>query len=265
MYGTLFLRSALTHWRSVAVLVVLGTSATGLGAAGRPPQFRSHLQLVATFTKVHRAPVARLAAARPDVDAAPAPDPTSAVAVGHALGADERLIESRVRGFAQKATGVAVTTDVRRSLGLPYSADELGARITAWSPLNTTLIEIVVRDTDRQRAARVGAAVGSALVALAGQEKLPEDDPEPLRLDLAVRQAASTAASADPVPWLPYLAGGALGGLLAGVGLAMQRVLLRRRGETMLGWARERWRVRAAAARSVARLANERFWGPGWR
>jgi hypothetical protein len=268
MNGTLFVRAGLTHWRSVTALMLLGISVTGLSAAGRTPEFRSHMQLVATFTTVHREAVARLAPANPEpppAGAPPAVDPTSAVSLGHALGADERLLESRVRGLAQKATGVAVTANVRRELGLPYSADELGSRIAASSPLHTTLIDIEVRDTDRARATQICAAVGAALVTLADEEKLPDDDPAPLKVTLTVRLAASVPTSAEPVPWLRYLAGGAFGGLAVGVGLAVQRVLLRRRDQSMLGWAQNLWRERVAALRSLARRANERFWGPGWR
>jgi hypothetical protein len=249
-------------------MVVVGTSVTGLGAAGRSPEFGSHLQLMASFSTVHRLPYAGMAPAdegKAAAGAAPAVEPTSAVEVGHALGTDERLIESRVRSFAQKATSVAVTADVRRALRLPYSADELGSHIAAWSPLNTTIIDIEVRDTDRARAASIGTAVGAALVTLAEQEKLPEDEAAPLKISLTVRQAASTPATADSAPWPAYLAGGALGGLLLGLGLAVQRVLLRRRGESTLDWAERRWRERVTAARSFARLANRRFWGPGWR
>nr|BFE63238.1 hypothetical protein GCM10020063_077640 [Dactylosporangium thailandense] len=262
MYGTLFLRAALTHWRSVAALVVLGASVTGLATAAREPEFRSRLQLVAAFTKIQQAPVAALAPAdSTDAADAPAIDPTSAVAVGRSLGVDERLIESRVRGYAQQAAGAAVTAEVRRVLPLPYSPGELGSRIAAWSPLNSTLIEIEVRDSEAVRAARIAEAVGSALVARAGREVLPPDDPAPVRIDLTVRRAAATPADAEPVSWAVRIAGGALGGLAAGVGLAVQRVLLHRRRASMRDWARER----LAAVRAFGRLANERFWGPGWR
>ncbi|WP_433215067.1 hypothetical protein ACQP00_05180 [Dactylosporangium sp. CS-047395] len=260
MSGTLFVRSALTHWRSVAAFAVLGTAATGLLAAARTPEFHAHLQLIVTFTPVRPSAQAMLAPAIA-AEAGPTVDATSAVAIGHAFGADERLIESRVRGYAQKATSTAITGQVSRALALGWSPDELGAHIAAWSPLNTTLIDIEVRDADRGRAARIADAIGEALVEAAKAEPLPPNDPAPLRLELAARQAAIVPVEPEPVPWRPYLAGGALAGLAIGTGLAMQRALLRRRGDTMRDWVRQR----LAAVQSFARLANKHFWGPGWR
>ncbi|GAA0731771.1 hypothetical protein Drose_00580 [Dactylosporangium roseum] len=268
MHGTLYARSAIQHWRSVTVLFVLGASLIGLAAAQREPEFRSHVQLMARFTKVARVSIARISPATPPQSPAnptPTLDLTSAVSVAKLLGVDERLIESRVRTYAQKTTGVGIPAAVRNSLRLPYSADEVRSRIAASSPLNTTLIDIVVRDTDRTRAVAVSAAVAAELIKLADEEKLPDGEEESLKLRLTVSEAPYEPASSVAVPGLRLLISGSLGGLAFSVGLATLRVLLRRRHQTLRDWVGNGWRSQMARTRSFARLASERFWGPGWR
>lgn len=265
MNGTLYVRSVMLHWRSVTAFVVLGAVPTGLLALQHEPEFHSHVQLMAEFVKVRRTPVARLSPAQPEVAAAPAVDPASAVLVGRSLGADERLIEARVRTYAQKATNVGVTVAVRDALRLPYSADEVGARIATSSPLHSTLIDIVVRDADRDRSAAVVAKVAAELIRIADGEPLPDGEEESLRLRLSIREAVSTPADPAATPWLRYALGWTLGWLALGTGLATLQVLLRRRRTTLLDWLEQGWHGQVARTRAFARVANERFWGPGWR
>jgi hypothetical protein len=136
--------------------------------------------------------------------------------------AARRLTESRVRSYTQKAASPAVTRAVVAALRLPESPDEIGAEIAASTPLDTTYIDISVRDRNRRRAVLIGNAVAAELIRLANAEKPPPAPAAPLGISIAVPPSVPDR----PVPrfWPGYVAGGLAGGFAIGVGLATLRI-----------------------------------------
>ncbi|HEY0816553.1 MAG TPA: polysaccharide biosynthesis tyrosine autokinase [Pseudonocardia sp.] len=134
-----------------------------------------------------------------------------------------QLSQDRVASYTELVTSPRVTGDVIAKLGLPETPDELAAKMTATSKLDSVLIDVTVKDPSAQRAAQIVNAVGDVFPTLVGELERPTDP----RLDAAV--AVRVVKPADP-PILPSSAGiaviGALG-LLVGVALGIGCAFLR--------------------------------------
>ncbi len=181
-----YARAARQHWRLVVASAALCGLLLGLLALGQPPRYEAHLRLHAAL-----------------VPGAPAEDRT--------------LLESRVRGYTQQATGRAVLDMVTGELHLPYPPGTLAREIIASTPFDTVVIDIAVRDTDPNRAAAIANAVARALRELAAAERTPAP------LTFSVEQAALVPT--HPLRQFPlgYPLGGILGGALIGIGLGTVR------------------------------------------
>ncbi|AVH58695.1 MULTISPECIES: polysaccharide biosynthesis tyrosine autokinase [Streptomyces] len=147
--------------------------------------------------------------------------------------------QARVQSYAAIVTTRQVTRPVVKELGLRTTPEELASRITATAPLNTVLIDITVRDTKPQRAARIANAVAQRFSAVVERLEAPKrasgseqtgksrrSGADASLVSLGVTQeAVAPAGPISPRPLLNLVAG-VLGGLLLGAGLVALRETL---------------------------------------
>ncbi|WP_166874676.1 polysaccharide biosynthesis tyrosine autokinase [Salinibacterium sp. ZJ450] len=132
----------------------------------------------------------------------------------------------RVNTYSDLVATPIVLLPVIAELGLEISEGQLGEAITASAPLNTSIIEIAVTNSDPVLAADIANATSQSLTNVVDQiEKPLEDDAvSPVKLTL-VQQATVPALPVSPnVPL--NIALGLLVGLALGVGLAVLREVL---------------------------------------
>lgn len=133
--------------------------------------------------------------------------------------------QARVQSYVETVSTPAVLQPAIDSLGLQISATELSQRVQASSDLNTVIISIRAVDTSPVQAAAIAQAVGNSLIAVIDKIERPtQGGTSPVRLSV-VTPASAPAAPSAPNAAL-YLALGALGGLLVGVGLSFLRTTL---------------------------------------
>ena len=157
------------------------------------------------------------------------------------LNQGQSFSQARVQSYAEIVTTRQVTAPVVKQLGLRSTPEELASRITAVAPLNTVLIDITVRDTAPQRAARIANAVAERFISVVEQLETPKrpagakqskkdrtggDDAPVSPVSLGVTQeAVAPVMPVSPRPLL-NLGAGLLGGLLLGGGLVALRETL---------------------------------------
>ncbi|MEU5695948.1 polysaccharide biosynthesis tyrosine autokinase [Actinosynnema sp. NPDC020468] len=133
--------------------------------------------------------------------------------------------QQRVKSYADLVTTSRVLDPAAEEVGGGVTADQLRARATVTAPLDTVLISISVRDTDRERAARSANALAAKLVDAVGAIERPvAGGDSPVRVSV-VQEASVPAAPVAPSRPLSLLGGFAFG-LLAGVVLALVRTSL---------------------------------------
>ncbi|MET8451257.1 polysaccharide biosynthesis tyrosine autokinase [Streptomyces sp. NPDC005209] len=206
-----FLKAIARRWPVVVVCLVLAIGAALAATGLSTPVYESRTQLfVATRTSEDTAQ----------------------------LNQGQSFSQARVQSYASIVTTRQVTAPVVKKLGLRTTPEELASRITAVAPLNTVLIDITVRDTVPQRAARIANAVAERFSAVVERLETPKrtvlrpgkgdaDDAPPVSpVSLGITQEA--VAPIDPVSPRPLLnlAAGVLGGLLLGAGLVALRETL---------------------------------------
>ena len=207
-----FLKALARRWPTVVVCVVLATGAALAATILSAPVYEARTQLfVATRTG----------------------DDTAEMNQGQSFS------QARVQSYAAIVTTRQVTGPVVKELRLRTTPEELASRITATAPLNTVLIDITVRDTKPQRAARIANAVAQRFSAVVERLETPErtpgsqqsgksrrtgDDVSPVSLGVT-QEAVAPARPVSPRPLL-NLAAGMLGGLLLGAGLVALRETL---------------------------------------
>jgi uncharacterized protein involved in exopolysaccharide biosynthesis len=217
-----YARAVRAHWPTVAVIAALCGLLTGLVAVSSRPTYRAHIRFAAAFGQV-------------STDSPISTDPpTSTVAVAAALGADRKLIESRVRSYALLAGSAPVVDQVITTLHLPYRPRDLAARIDVSVPLDTTYIDVWASDPDPSRAALIATVVETTLAGVAASETHTADPVSTIRI--SVRQPARIPSRPEPVRWPLHAAGGLLAGLAIGAGVAVLRRRLSARQETLRGW-----------------------------
>ncbi|MFI7299464.1 polysaccharide biosynthesis tyrosine autokinase [Streptomyces sp. NPDC050121] len=157
------------------------------------------------------------------------------------LNQGQTFSQARVQSYAEIVRTRQVTAPVVKQLGLRGTPEELASRITAVVPLKTVLIDITVRDTVPQRAARIANAVAKRFSSVVEQLETPKRpvrsprsgkgghgaDAAPVSpVSLGVTQEAiAPTGPASPRPLL-NLAAGVLGGLLLAAGLVALRETL---------------------------------------
>ncbi|UXY21011.1 polysaccharide biosynthesis tyrosine autokinase [Streptomyces cynarae] len=209
-----FLKALARRWPTVVVCLVLAVGAA-LAATGLSiPVYEARTQLfVATHTGDDSAQ----------------------------LNQGQSFSQARVQSYAEIVTTRQVTAPVVKQLKLRSTPEELASRITAVAPLNTVLIDITVRDTAPQRAARIANAVAERFISVVEQLETPKhpagtkqskkgrtggDDAPVSPVSLGVTQeAVAPVVPVSPRPLL-NLGAGALAGLLLGAGLVALRETL---------------------------------------
>ncbi|WP_367322990.1 polysaccharide biosynthesis tyrosine autokinase [Streptomyces sp. HUAS ZL42] len=207
-----FLKALSRRWPTVLVCLVLALSAAVAVTAWSTPEYEARTQL--------------FVAARTNQDTAQ-------------LNEGQSFSQARVQSYAAIVPTRQVTGPVVRELKLHTTPEELASRISAEAPLNTVLINITVRDTDPERAARIANAVAACFSAVVERLETPkrtgpeqaaareQGRPDPVSpVSLGVTQQA--VAPADPVSPRPLLnlVAGVLAGLLLGAGLVVLRETL---------------------------------------
>ncbi|KAB1901558.1 lipopolysaccharide biosynthesis protein [Micromonospora tulbaghiae] len=185
------------RWPIVLALTLLCGALTGVVAERRPPVYRAETQMVVTFTA--------------EKSATPQPRPP----------ADEagRLMQRRVKTYATMMNTPRLTRPVIDSLGLPYTTDDLAGRVVASSTVDSLAVDVAVTDRSAGTAAAIAAALAAELQRIAERDLPPAG--LGLKAQVAVVRAAAPPPRPEPVRWQWYAAGGALGGLAVGVGIAL--------------------------------------------
>ncbi|MGW0884287.1 polysaccharide biosynthesis tyrosine autokinase [Streptomyces sp. NPDC002671] len=206
-----FLKAVSRRWPTVVVCLVLA-----IGAA---------LAVTGMSTPVYAARTELFVATRTGDDTAQ-------------LNQGQSFSQARVQSYAEIVTTRQVTAPVVKQLGLRTTPERLASQITAVAPLNTVLIDISVRDTEPERAARIANAVAQRFSAVVERLETPRRDLGPQRpgkgpkgdttspVSLGIIQdAVAPTGPVSPRPLL-NLAAGAIGGLLLGAGLVALRETL---------------------------------------
>jgi succinoglycan biosynthesis transport protein ExoP len=173
------------------------------------------------------------------------------------LGQVGNYMNYQIHSYAELARSRVVLDPAVEDADLPYGADVLAEQVSAQVPVNTSVININVTETDPARAARVANAVAENLVT-AVKDAAPEPSEDQTTLEL--RTVARALTPQDPVaPQVPlYMAGGAALGFFLGALIALARfALLRSRrtaeaAELAAGAPRQTWSA-ARADRAAER------------
>lgn len=133
--------------------------------------------------------------------------------------------QARITTYVGLVREPIVLNPVITALKLNKSAAELAASVTSSNPLNSTLIEISVKDADPIQAADIANAIGASLAATVERIDTPAgQDVGPIKLT-RVRDALPSDAPVSPrIP--VNLALGALIGFALGMGIAAVRAVL---------------------------------------
>ncbi|PJJ55566.1 capsular exopolysaccharide synthesis family protein [Compostimonas suwonensis] len=134
--------------------------------------------------------------------------------------------QQRVKTYADLVNTPIVLLPVIADLGLDMTSEQLSGWVSASAPLDTTLIEITVTETDPAQAAAIATAVSESLTNVV--ETIETSDSEaaapPVRLTLVQHAAVPQRPVSPNVPL--NIALGALIGLVLGVGVAVLRETL---------------------------------------
>ncbi|MGW5607997.1 polysaccharide biosynthesis tyrosine autokinase [Streptomyces sp. NPDC003753] len=209
-----FLKALARRWPTVAVCLVLAVGAALAATNLSTPVYEARTQL--------------FVATRTGDDSAQ-------------LNQGQSFSQARVQSYAAIVATRQVTEPVVKELRLRSTPEELASRITAVAPLNTVLIDITVRDTAPQRAARIANAVAARFISVVEQLETPKrpagtkqskkkgaggDDTPVSPVSLGVTQeAVAPVVPVSPRPLL-NLGAGVLAGLLLGAGLVALREVL---------------------------------------
>ncbi|WP_209657615.1 polysaccharide biosynthesis tyrosine autokinase [Clavibacter michiganensis] len=142
------------------------------------------------------------------------------------------FIQQAVKSYADVVTTRAVLQPVIDEFGLDMTSRELAESVRASAPLDTTIIDITVKDRSRQDAATLADAIGASLTTVVGT-LVPETIEGTPQVQITQLEQAEIPESPSS-PNLPVnIIVGALIGLLIGVGVSLLRETLdnRIRGE----------------------------------
>ena len=188
------------HWLVITLLSVLGVGGGWLTGTQVVPTYQAKSSVLLT--------------------------PSDGVA-NHELGEVGNYMNYQIHSYAELASRRVVLDAVIEDVSLPYGVEALAGRVSAQVPVNTSIINIGVVDTDPRRAARAANAVAEHLVA-AVEDASPK--PEENSTSLNLRTVAEAAVPQAPIaPRMNlYLAGGGALGLFLGVLYAVARYALAR-------------------------------------
>ncbi|MCI4658232.1 polysaccharide biosynthesis tyrosine autokinase [Cryobacterium zhongshanensis] len=130
---------------------------------------------------------------------------------------------ARVKTYADLVATPIVLLPVIGSLGLNMTSVDLAKQVTASAPLDTSIIEIIVLDTDPVRAADIANAASQSLTAVVQSIETPDaaNAVSPVKLTRA-QEATVPDKPVSPNVLLNIALGGLIG-LALGIGLAVLR------------------------------------------
>ncbi len=131
----------------------------------------------------------------------------------------------QVTSYTQMVSSPLVLGPVVDELGLPVRAEQLASRVTANSPLNSSLINIEVTDDDPAVAAATADTVAQHFTEVIDELETPADGGASTVKVSVVRPAAAPEAPSSPNLRL-NVALGLLVGLALGIGVAILRAVL---------------------------------------
>jgi polysaccharide biosynthesis transport protein len=130
--------------------------------------------------------------------------------------------QARVISYVELVTRPRVTKAVIRDLGLATTPDELAEDLTASSEQDSVLLDVTVSSHDPQQAVRIANAVGQVLPGAVEELERPLRPGAVPPVSVRVVEPADSAEVTSPA-WPVPVAFGLLGGLVAGVLLALAR------------------------------------------
>jgi capsular exopolysaccharide synthesis family protein len=135
----------------------------------------------------------------------------------------------RVKTYSDLVTTSVVLLPVIAKLDLGVPAGELAEQVTASAPLDTSIIDITVIDTDPVKAADIANATATSLTAVVQDFETSQasDSVSPVKLTRAQEASVPSVPVSPNVPL--NIALGALVGLALGVGIAVLRETLETR------------------------------------
>jgi succinoglycan biosynthesis transport protein ExoP len=197
-----YVRMLRAHWVLIVAAVAVCTAAAGAYAWTREPVYAAHTQLF--------------------VSAKAAADLTPAEVYQGGLAS-----QSRAESYARIVSSPPVAEAVIQELGLSESTQHVQSAITATVPAGTVLIDVTVEDESPQLAKDIADAVATQFPQFVNNLESPNSEESPV--EVTVTSPAVMPRSAESPRKGLYLAGGALLGLILGVGAAVLRELLDRR------------------------------------
>ncbi len=138
------------------------------------------------------------------------------------LSQGSSFTQQRVKSYVDIVTSPLIAEPVIKALRLPFTPEQLASQISASSPLDTVLLDIVVSDTDPLRAAAIANEVGAEFPRLVAQLERPfGQSASPVTVSVTRRAIASTAPISPRIPLNLAL------GLIVGLGLGIGAAVLR--------------------------------------
>lgn len=177
------------RWVLITAAVGLGLALAVLYAVLRPPVYTAQLQMY--------------------VSAQFADDPRTAY-----QGA--QLSEQRVKSYTELLTGVRVSSEVQRRLGLDESPEEVARMTTATSELDSVILEVAVSDTSAGRATQIANTIGEVFPDVVTDIERPADPGALPPVVVRVIEPADVPAEPSSIGLPAILALGLLGGLAGG-------------------------------------------------
>jgi capsular exopolysaccharide synthesis family protein len=139
-----------------------------------------------------------------------------------ALSQGSSFTQQRVKSYVDIVTSPLIAEPVVKELRLPFTPEQLTSRISASSPLDTVLLDIVVSDTDPARAAAIANAVGAEFPRLVARLETPfGQSTSPVTVSITRSAIVPTAPISPRIPLNLAL------GLIVGLGLGIGAAVLR--------------------------------------
>ncbi|HST84664.1 MAG TPA: polysaccharide biosynthesis tyrosine autokinase [Kineosporiaceae bacterium] len=139
-----------------------------------------------------------------------------------ALSQGSSFTQQRVKSYVDIVTSPLIAEPVVKELRLPFTAEQLTSRVSASSPLDTVLLDIVVSDTDPVRAAAIANAVGAEFPRLVARLETPfGQSTSPVTVSITRTAIVPTAPISPRIPLNLAL------GLIVGLGLGIGAAVLR--------------------------------------
>lgn len=137
-------------------------------------------------------------------------------------GSGSQYAQDEARSYAEIADSSTVTLPVIKELDLDETSEELAARISAEAPLDTSVINVSVQDSDADQAAAIAEALAQQLKVTAVDLATPRGQTNGSIEVTIVKPAAVPTTPASPRP-LNILVAALVLGLGLGLGLALWR------------------------------------------